>query len=114
MKYTKYLIMNKNKVKTLKSTAMAIMFFGLMTIVATVSVQAQTDLSSPLITTTGPNVLGAGHIQWYSSVEGHDASVWNTYGFDAHSYSFGATTGMRFGVGSRAELAFSMVGNYNM
>lgn len=114
MKYTKYLIMNKNKVKTLKSTAMAIMFFGLMTIVATLSVQAQTDLSSPLITTTGPNVLGAGHIQWYSSVEGHDASVWNTYGFDAHSYSFGATTGMRFGVGSRAELAFSMVGNYNM
>ena len=46
MKYTKYLIMNMNKVKTLKSTAMAILFFGLMTIVATVSVQAQTDLSS--------------------------------------------------------------------
>ena len=68
MKYTKYLIMNMNKVKTLKSTAVAILFFGLMTIVATVSVQAQTDLSSPLITTTCPNVLGAWNIKWYSSV----------------------------------------------
>lgn len=91
----------------------AILFFGLMATVGIAAVHAQdTVAENPLIATTGPNVLGQGNIQWNSSLEyyhyGH-----NSANLHFNTHSFGLATGMRFGIGNRAELTLDLAGAYN-
>ena len=57
------------------STFLALAFFGLMTFVGIATAHAQNDTVNPLISTTGPNVLPAGGIQWK-----------NQFGFFSNSY----------------------------
>lgn len=45
-----------------KSSFLAVVFFGIMTAIGCNAANAQ-DTINPLISTTGPNVLGAGRIQ---------------------------------------------------
>ena len=96
-----------------KSTILAIAFFGVMTLVGISTAHAQNDTVNPLISTTGPNVLGAGSIQWNSTLD-----YYYTYSSvlkDSYMSvnAFGASTGLRFGVGSRAELTLDVAGAYN-
>ncbi len=96
-----------------KSTILAIAFFGIMIIVSSVA-SAQTDSDSPLVTTTGPNVLGQGHIQWNNSLDYHHSTIKPISTYDKTNLnSFGGTTGLRFGVGDRAELTLDFSGVYN-
>lgn len=102
--------MKKTILHISKSTLLAIAFFGLMTLAATAT--AQNDTVNPLVATTGPNVLGEGHIQWNSSLEYHHyGHSWGPTDFNSHS--FGLTTGFRFGIGNRAELTLDLAGAYN-
>ena len=96
-----------------KSTILAIAFFCVMTFVGAFTAHAQNDTVNPLLSTTGPNVLGAGSIQWNNSLD-----YYYTYSSVLQdSYmavnAFGASTGLRFGVGSRAELTLDVAGSYN-
>ena len=93
-----------------KSPLMTVVFVGFMAIVTTAT--AQNDTVNPLVSTTGPNVLGAGRIQWNNSIEYlHDGSNLGVYRYNSHS--FGLATGFRFGIGSRAELTLDLEGRYN-
>ena len=96
-----------------KSTILAIAFFGIMTTVS-IAASAQTNSDSPLITTTGPNVLGQGHIQWNNSLDYHHSTI-NEINTSPKTNlnSFGGSTGLRFGVGDRAELTLDLSGAYN-
>lgn len=83
----------------------AIMFFG-----ATVVSHAQdTSLtSSPLVTTTGANVLGSGKLML-----GGDINAYRLHsildGADFNNYSvLGASAGLRWGIGSKAELTLGV------
>lgn len=87
-----------------------VVFVGFMAIAATVV--AQHDTVNLLVSTTGPNVLGEGRIQWDNSIEYfHDGGGLGVYQYNSHS--FGLSTGFRFGVGSRAELTLDINGRYN-
>lgn len=99
-----------------KSTLLALVFFGVMTLVgiSAAHAQSETSIDNPLFSTTGPNVLGAGSIQWNSSLD---------YYFSRTSYfpdsymsvnAFGGNTGLRFGVGNSAELTLDFKGAYNV
>jgi len=88
----------------------AIVFFGLMATVGIAAANAQD--TNILVSTTGPNVLGAGHIQWNNSLEYfHERNKLGVYHYNIHS--FGLSTNMRFGIGSRAELTVELGGSYN-
>ena len=50
------------------STCFALLFFAAMTLVGASTAHAQ-DTVNPLISTTGPNVLGSGHIQWNTALK---------------------------------------------
>ena len=95
-----------------KSTLLAVTFFSIMALFSAV-VCAQNDTVNPLLSTTGPNVLGQGKIQWNNSLEYH------YLGMSLNNYpkinlnSFGVSTGLRFGVGNRAELTLDVSGAYN-
>lgn len=101
-----------------KSLFCAILFFGLMTTVGVATAHAQDTVTNPLITTTGPNVLGSGRIQWNSDIQylhyGY-GPIQSTNGglYNLNSNSFGIETGLRFGIGSRAELTLGLAGAYN-
>ena len=88
-----------------KSNFLLVMFFAAMTLGATLAAHAQDDplTSTPLVTTTGPNVLGSGRLMWSGDLSAyHLHSVW--YGNDFNNYSvLGASTGLRWGIGSKAE-----------
>lgn len=88
----------------------AILFFGLMATVGIAAAHAQD--TNILISTTGPNVLGQGHIQWNSSLEYYHYG-YNGANLHFNSHSFGIATGLRFGIGSRAELTLDLAGAYN-
>lgn len=93
-----------------KSLIGAILFFGLMATVGITAAHAQD--TNILVSTTGPNVLGAGHIQWNNSLEYfHERNKLGVYHYNIHS--FGLSTNMRFGIGSRAELTVDLGGAYN-
>ena len=92
-----------------KTPICAALIFGAITFFAT-TVQAQ-DTNS-LIATTGPNVLGEGHIQWNSSLEYYHYGI-NGANLHFNSHSFGIATGLRFGIGNRAELTFDLAGAYS-
>lgn len=96
-----------------KSTFLAVAFFGVMICAAYSAAHAQNDTVSPLFSTTGPNVMGAKHIQWNSAVDYYHFNVKNTHGFDANLHCVGLSTGLRFGIGSHAELTLNVRGTYN-
>ena len=105
-----------------KSTMFALAFFVVMTFVGLMAAHAQNDTLNPLLSTTGPNVLGVGRIQWSSSLDYYHLSqkynqaqplmATNSFGATT-SLRFGATTSLRFGVGNRAELSLNVSGAYS-
>lgn len=107
-----------------KSTLKAVMFFAATTIMGVMSTQAQVNLldpihssdTNPLLSTTGPNTVGKGHLQlsgeatWYGYSQ--DWEVYpavvdaNTSISMAHDYyrELGGGIGLRYGLGNRFEL----------
>ena len=99
------------KNNTNKSTLLAIACFVVLGFFATLTAHAQEDnplISSPLITTTGPNVLGSGHLLLSGDVNAYRLnSVMD--GADFNNYSvLGASAGLRWGIGSKAELTLGV------
>lgn len=89
-----------------KSIALAIVFFTAMLIGANIAAHAQEE--SPLLTTTGPNVLGSGHLMWSSDINAYYLhSIVVGKDFSNHSV-LGAATGLRWGIGSKAELTLGI------
>ncbi|MBR6320303.1 MAG: hypothetical protein IKR50_07690 [Prevotella sp.] len=93
-----------------KSNLLVVVFFAVMTLGAAIASHAQdTDLtSSPLVTTTGPNVLGSGKLML-----GGDLNAYRLHsildGADFNNYSvLGASAGLRWGIGSKAELTLGV------
>lgn len=83
------------------STCFALLFFAAMAFVGATTANAQ-DTVNPLIATTGPNVLGAGHIQWNTALK------WDHIKTAIQEDIYGANTDLRFGIGSRAELTLGV------
>ena len=92
-----------------KPLVCAALIFGAITFFAA-TVQAQNTKS--LISTTGPNVLGQSHIQWNSSLEYYHYGL-NGANLHFNSHSIGIATGLRFGIGNRAELTLDLAGAYS-
>lgn len=106
--------MKRSLSPTGKSTLFALAFFVVMTFVGLTAAHAQNDTLNPLLSTTGPNVLGSGRIQWSSSLDYYHLSQKYNQGQSVMaSNSFGATTSLRFGVGNRAELSLNVSGAYS-
>ena len=98
--------MKKQSIRSNNTTYFALLFFAAMTVVGVTTAHAQ-DTINPLVSTTGPNVLGSGHIQWNTSLMWDHMRSFNingTVGFDG----VGARTGFRFGIGNRAELTLGV------
>ena len=98
--------MNKQSTRSNNATYFALLFFAAMTVVGVTTAHAQ-DTINPLVSTTGPNVLGSGHIQWNTSLmwdHSRNFNINGTVGFDG----VGARTGFRFGIGNRAELTLGV------
>lgn len=92
--------------------SLAIIFFGAMAFHTTTALHAQNDTDNPLFTTTGPNVLGEGRVQWNSSLDYyHINQVYSQYQYYRYN-SFGVATGLRFGIGNRAELTLDVLHEY--
>ena len=94
------------------TTYFALLFFAAMTVVGVTTAHAQ-DTINPLVSTTGPNVLGSGHIQWNTSLMWDHMRSFNingTVGFDG----VGARTGFRFGIGNRAELTLGVEASHSV
>lgn len=85
-----------------KSLVLAIAFFAMMGLGAGMAAHAQEE--SPLLATTGPSVLGSGHLMWSADINAyHLHSILD--GKDFNNYSvLGGATGLRWGIGSKAEL----------
>lgn len=100
----------KNHLHISKPTILAIAFFFVMTLVGISAVHAQNDTVSPLLSTTGPNVLGEGRIQWNTTLQWDYLQY--TYISNSNYYrkynGLGANTGLRFGIGSRTELTLGV------
>ncbi|MBQ8703098.1 MAG: hypothetical protein IJ524_01830 [Bacteroidales bacterium] len=93
-----------------KSNLLVVAFFLAMTFGAAVASHAQDDplASTPLVTTTGPNVLGSGHLMWSGDLSFYRLhSVWDEADYNNYSV-FGAQTGLRWGIGSKAELTLGV------
>ena len=99
-----------------KPTALAIAFFCAMTLVgiSAAHAQSETSIDNPLFSTTGPNVLGAGSIQWNSSLDYYFSRTSYYLGDYMSINAFGGTTGLRFGVGNSSELTLDIKGAYNI
>ncbi len=82
-------------------TCTALLFFAAMTLIGVATAHAQ-DTVNPLVSTTGPNVLGSGHIQWNTTLQ------WDHLKYFTQEDILGANTGFRFGVGNRAELTLDV------
>ncbi|MBO7489960.1 MAG: hypothetical protein J6T88_06755 [Bacteroidales bacterium] len=95
---------------THKSTLLAIACFVALGFFATLSAHAQNDSSatSPLIATTGANVLGSGQLMLSGDLNAYRLhSVWD--GDDFNNYNvLGVNTGLRWGIGSKAELTIGV------
>ena len=96
-----------------KPLVCAALIFSAITFFAT-SIHAQDSMAASryiLISTTGPNVLGQGHIQWNSNLEYYHYGL-NGANLHFNSHSIGITTGLRFGIGNRAELTLDLASTY--
>lgn len=89
-----------------KPTFVALLFFAAMTVVGVTTAHAQ-DTINPLVSTTGPNVLGSGHIQWNTSLMWGHMHTFASNGTERYN-GIGARTGFRFGIGNRAELTLGI------
>ena len=89
-----------------KPTFVALLFFAAMTVVGVTTAHAQ-DTINPLVATTGPNVLGSGHIQWNTSLMWDHMHTFASNGTERYN-GIGARTGFRFGIGNRAELTLGI------
>ena len=83
------------------STCFALLFFAAMALVGATTAHTQ-DTVNPLISTTGPNVLGSGHIQWNTALK------WDHFKTAFQEDIYGSNTDLRFGIGSRAELTLGV------
>ena len=104
--------MKKQSTRSNNTTYFALLFFAAMTVVGVTTAHAQ-DTINPLVSTTGPNVLGSGHIQWNTSLMWDHMRNFNingTVGFDG----VGARTGFRFGIGNRAELTLGVEASHSV
>ena len=104
--------MKKQSTRSNNTTYFALLFFAAMTVVGVTTAHAQ-DTINPLVSTTGPNVLGSGHIQWNTSLMWDHTRNFNingTVGFDG----VGARTGFRFGIGNRAELTLGVEASHSV
>lgn len=104
--------MKKQSTRSNNATYFALLFFAAMTVVGVTTAHAQ-DTINPLVSTTGPNVLGSGHIQWNTSLMWDHTRNFNingTVGFDG----VGARTGFRFGIGNRAELTLGVEASHSV
>ena len=104
--------MNKQSIRSNNTTYFALLFFAAMTVVGVTTAHAQ-DTINPLVSTTGPNVLGSGHIQWNTRLMWDHTRNFNingTVGFDG----VGARTGFRFGIGNRAELTLGVEASHSV
>ena len=99
------------KNNTNKSTLLAIACFVVLGFFATLTTQAQEEnppISSPLITTTGANVLGAGHLMLSGNINAYRIhSVWDWEVINNYN-ALGANAGLRWGIGSNAELTLGV------
>ncbi len=91
-------------------TIFAIVFFGVMSFFG-FAVKAQNDTVNPLLSTTGPNVLGQGHIQWNSSFEYYYSAI-DAGNRNINTTSYWGRTGLRFGIGNCSELTLNIIGRY--
>ena len=93
-----------------KTNLLVVVFFIVMTFGTAWASHAQDDplTSSPLVTTTGPNVLGSGHLMLSGDINAYRLnSVMD--GADFNNYSIlGASAGLRWGIGSKAELTLGV------
>ena len=101
---------NNHRIPTL-----AIAFFVVMTFGATLVSHAQENnslISSPLVTTTGANVLGSGHLMLSGDLNAYYLhSVWD--GTDFNNYSImESNAGLRWGIGNRAELTLGLTAEH--
>ena len=99
------------KNNTNKSTLLAIACFVALGFFATLTAHAQEDnplISSPLITTTGANVLGSGQLMWSGDINAYRLhSIWD--GADLNTYNvLGVNTGLRWVICSKAELTIGV------
>ena len=104
--------MKKQSIRSNNTTYFALLFFAAMTVVGVTTAHAQNTIN-PLVSTTGPNVLGSGHIQWNTSLMWDHTRNFNingTVGFDG----VGARTGFRFGIGNRAELTLGVEASHSV
>lgn len=89
-----------------KSLVLAIAFFAMMGLGAGMAAHAQEE--SPLLATTGPSVLGSGHLMLSADINAyHLHSVLDSKDFNNYSV-LGGATGLRWGIGSKAELTLGL------
>ena len=109
-----------------KSTLMALVFFAAMTIIGALTCQAQVNLldpihspdTNPLLSTTGPNTIGKGHLQlsgqasWFSFSQDWEEYATNGSVIPMHDYwrELGGGIGLRYGIGNRFELFANVTG----
>lgn len=93
----------------IKSNLLVVAFFLAMTLAAMASLAQDAPLtSSPLVTTTGSNVLGAGHLMLSGDLNANRLhSVWDWADFNNYTV-LGANAGLRWGIGSKAELTMGL------
>ena len=111
-----------------KSTLMAFAFFAIITLVSVAASQAQVNLldpihspdTNPLLSTTGPNTIGKGHLQlsgeasWYSWAQELEMYNGNVASIHRDNYrELGGGIGLRYGLGSRFELFARVAGAHS-
>ncbi len=90
----------------------AALLMGLFSLLGAVTAHAQEE--NPLVATTGPNVLGQGHIQWNSNLEYLHYEINFSHDPTIRVDRFGLGNGLRFGIGNRAELTVDLDCEYGM
>lgn len=104
------------------------LFFAVMTIVCVASTQAQVNLletihvadTNPLLSTTGPNTVGKGHLQlsgqasWFSFSQDREEYATDGSFIPVHDYwrELGGGIGLRYGISNRFELFAHVAGVY--
>ncbi|MBP5328181.1 MAG: hypothetical protein J6Y98_09775 [Bacteroidales bacterium] len=99
------------KNSTNKSTLLAIACFVALGIFATLTAHAQEDnplISSPLVTTTGANVLGSGHLLLSGDVNASRFHSNYLHKDDSKLTTIGGGASLRWGIGSNAELTLGV------